>query len=111
MKIVDANTVSVVGSFNEPPVTTGAPLSYYYIGYTVNGGSLIAGPHIPAAAVGGDTETGLTLIVPAPAGSVTNFIFDAFAVDVNGVTSAPSNSVSLAVNRVAPLPPVNFTIG
>lgn len=111
MQIVDANTVSLIASFDEPAVSTGAPLAYYYIGYTANGGALVAGPHIPAAPAGGQTETGLTLMVPAPAGMKTDFVFDAFAVDVNGVTSAPSNLVNLSVNRIAPPAPVNFTIG
>lgn len=110
MVIVDAATVSLEASFVEPPVTTGAPLAYYFIQYSVAGGPLVPGAHIAAAPAGGQTESGITMVVPAPDGVATVIDFTAVAVDVNGKQSAPSNDVKLTINRVGPLAPTNFTI-
>ena len=110
MTFPDNNTAQFTASFDEPAVTTGQPLAYYFIQYSKDGGPLVPGAHIVAKPAGGDVETGLTVIVPSPVGESHSFVFTAVAVDVNGQQSAPSNAVTIPVNRVAPLAPTNFTI-
>lgn len=110
MTFPDNNTAQFTGAFDEPAVTTGAPLAYYYIQYSEDGATPVPLAHIPAAPAGGETKSGLTVMVPAPVGQTHVYDFTAVAVDVNGQASAPSNDVKLTVNRIAPLAPVNFTI-
>jgi len=115
MIIVDNNSVSLQATYDEPTVSQDGSaltdLAYTLVEYTIGGAPAVLGPHIPASKPSGGGHITTTVIVPAPAGSKTTFLFDVFAVDLTGNKGKVSSSVSSVVDRVGPDAPINFTIG
>jgi hypothetical protein len=117
MTIIDDKTVSVTATYDEPTTNQdGTPLTdlaYTEVEFRVgtNPAETLE-PKAPASApTGGGHIVSAPFILQAPAGAVTVFTFDVFAVDTAGNRSPVSATVTETVDRIGPSAPQNFTVG
>jgi hypothetical protein len=121
MRIIDANTVEVLATYDEPTrdadetpndPTDNPPLkdlAYTSIYYRIGQGQPVAAAKTPATSPNGGGTISLPLIVPAPVNKITRIEFWATATDLAGNTSDETR-ITFTVDRMAPLPPSNFSI-
>ena len=117
MTIIDATTVSVIATYDEPTLNQdGTPLTdlaYTEVEYQLGASpSEILEPRQPASKVtGGGHIVSAPLVLPAPSGVSTTFTFNVFAVDLTNNRGPASPSVVSVIDRVGPAAPASFTIG
>lgn len=114
MVIVDNATVRVNGSYIEPSTDAdgGAllDLAYTNVYYKIGINPSVRGPQVPASNVAGGGTINTSLLVPVSAGQRVNVGFWVTATDISGSESAPTTTITLTVDRMAPAAPRNFTI-
>lgn len=125
MRIIDARTVEVIVTYDEPtqdtdltpetmldnpPLTDLAYTSIFYKVVSPGPGSTspVAAGTVKSTPQGGAHVT-TTLMIPAPANDITTFDFWVTATDLTGNQSAETHA-SFTVDRMAPIVPINFTI-
>jgi len=99
---------NVESSYTEPTVNEdGSPLSdlakttiYYDLG-----AGQVKALDVPASSPTGGGQISQTVTVPIVSGQEANVKFWATATDTSGNESAPSNSVTVRIDRLAPGPP------
>lgn len=114
MVIVDASTVRVEGQYTEPAVDAdGGPiidLAYTNVYYKIGSSPAVRGPQVPATSPAGGGVIDTTLLVPVAANQRVTIAFWVTATDLVGIESAPTQTINLTIDRVAPGAPTGFTI-
>jgi hypothetical protein len=116
MKVIDNATVSVEAGFTETTKnndTLGTPatdLAYTSVYYRVGTGPVIVGAKVVASKPTGGGNQMTTIIVPAPVGAVTQLNFQASSTDLAGNEGPLTSVVTIDIERLAPAPPISFTV-
>lgn len=115
MIIIDNATVSVVATYDEPTLnqdgTALADLAATEVEYRLGNSAVeVLEPIQAASSPTGGGHVSKTFILPAPAGQLTKFTFNVFAIDASGLKSPVSADVVFTVDRVAPAAPSGFSI-
>ena len=110
MKIIDANTVQLTATYTEPTYSGVNTLDHTNVWYQIGTATPVMEPNVPASSPTGGKLVTTTINVPVSDG--TSVTFMCWATDTNnlGKTSAPSNEMSVTVDRTVPQPPTGFTI-
>lgn len=114
MVIVDASTVRVDGQYTEPAVDADGgqliDLAYTNVYYRIGTSPAVRGPQVPATSPAGGGLIDTSLLVPVASNQRVTIAFWVTATDLVGIESAPTSTITLVVDRVAPGVPTGFTI-
>ncbi len=113
MKLIDANTVELTATFDEPATNTdGTPLADldYSTVYITTPAGTIKAPVIQESKPTGGGTMSTTIQVNAPANAKTTIHFAVSSTDTAGNEGPKTPDLVYVVDRIAPAAPTNFSI-
>lgn len=122
MRVIDNNSVEITFAYDEPTsdsdntpaVSTDNPpltdLAYTSLFYRIGEGAPVAAGINPATSPSGGAHITGPLLLPAPVNARTAIDFWVTSTDTAGNTQGEAHAPAFVIDRMAPLPPSNFTV-